>query len=597
MDASLINALVSMAPGLVAQSQGPPQAGADTDFAALLAAGGLAAEPADSGGKASALLKLLIRKNQIVGHPLLVDPQRLDASGQSVVTGLLEEILDKLEQLSPQVADLLGAMVARQVSADPELLAVWDQKAAEAVNALLEDPGAVQNVLAALGELEGLVETLSTLIEPAEQAAAEAVAGQLAPAEALQESASEFLESVAEISEPFRIALEVIQLEAGADSPGEKAGSLLDVFKEVLSRIRRALGQVSGRDRADVVASSVNSRPVEAVTAGEASPAVPAEEVQAALARNGSSGLPQPEPVAPSKPQMLAAGREPAPTGGGLSARAENEAPAGNQPQQSETLAKAKADFAQRRQAVFSVSLDGESAESQGEKIPEGAVAAGRPAAMDAAGAQAADLATASRGQLSAREPLVAEQLQGEGQQLAQGAQTIAETDPPAQSGGAARGVPGAGTFFEEIRARFDSALVAQRVMSAVRAARDGAPMRLSVRLEPPHLGTLRVNIVVRGTQVITHMVTESEGARSLILAHSPQLRADLEQAGYKLEGINVTVAGGFDGSAKQKDPGTGRRNASSSISFAAVLNGEGTRKDVFGLVAPGGGQLLNVVA
>jgi len=574
MDASLINALVSMAPGLVAQSQGPPQAGADTDFAALLAAGGLAAEPADSGGKASALLKLLIRKNQIVGHPLLVDPQRLDASGQSVVTGLLEEILGKLEQLSPQVADLLGAMVARQVSADPELLAVWDQKAAEAVNALLEDPGAVQNVLAALGELEGLVETLSTLIEPAEQAAAEAVAGQLAPAEALQESASEFLESVAEISEPFRIALEVIQLEAGADSPGEKAGSLLDVFKEVLSRIRRALGQVSGRDRADVVASSVNSRPVEAVTAGEASPAVPAEEVQAALARNGSSGLPQPEPLAPSKPQMLAAGREPAPTGGGLSARAENEAPAGNQPQQSETLAKAKADFAQRRQAVFSVSLDGESAESQ-----------------------AADLATASRGQLSAREPLVAEQLQGEGQQLAQGAQTIAETDPPAQSGGAARGVPGAGTFFEEIRARFDSALVAQRVMSAVRAARDGAPMRLSVRLEPPHLGTLRVNIVVRGTQVITHMVTESEGARSLILAHSPQLRADLEQAGYKLEGINVTVAGGFDGSAKQKDPGTGRRNASSSISFAAVLNGEGTRKDVFGLVAPGGGQLLNVVA
>ena len=85
-------------------------------------------------------------------------------------------------------------------------------------------------------------------------------------------------------------------------------------------------------------------------------------------------------------------------------------------------------------------------------------------------------------------------------------------------------------------RARF-----VQRVASAVRAANErGGEIRL--RLSPPELGSLRVEIQLREGTLSARLQTETESARHMLLDNLPQLRERLQEQGIKVEQFNVDV-------------------------------------------------------
>ncbi|REK22084.1 MAG: flagellar hook-length control protein FliK [Planctomycetota bacterium] len=85
-------------------------------------------------------------------------------------------------------------------------------------------------------------------------------------------------------------------------------------------------------------------------------------------------------------------------------------------------------------------------------------------------------------------------------------------------------------------RARF-----VQRVAGAFQAAqqRDGT---VRVRLSPPELGSLRLQMTVRDGALFAQLETETPEARRLILEHLPELRDRLVQQEVKVERFDVNV-------------------------------------------------------
>lgn len=92
------------------------------------------------------------------------------------------------------------------------------------------------------------------------------------------------------------------------------------------------------------------------------------------------------------------------------------------------------------------------------------------------------------------------------------------------------------GNLSETQRARF-----VQRVAGAFRAAeeRDGT---VRVRLSPPELGSLRLQVTVRQGAMVAQLETETPEARRLILEHLPELRDRLAQQDMKVERFDVDL-------------------------------------------------------
>jgi len=99
-----------------------------------------------------------------------------------------------------------------------------------------------------------------------------------------------------------------------------------------------------------------------------------------------------------------------------------------------------------------------------------------------------------------------------------------------------------------------DRARFVQRVARAFQsaAARHG-PVRL--RLHPPELGSIRMELVLRGGQLTARVETESAAARNLLLDHLPALRDRLVEHDIKIQRFDVHLAGrGQDHSTGQPD-------------------------------------------
>ncbi len=112
---------------------------------------------------------------------------------------------------------------------------------------------------------------------------------------------------------------------------------------------------------------------------------------------------------------------------------------------------------------------------------------------------------------------------------------TAAQTKEPANAPSATQ--PAAGSGASEVdRVRF-----LQRVSSAFQTADEqGGQIRL--RLSPPELGSMRLELSVRNGMMTAHVQTETDAARNMLLDHLPQLRDRLAEHNIKIDHFDVEL-------------------------------------------------------
>ena len=86
----------------------------------------------------------------------------------------------------------------------------------------------------------------------------------------------------------------------------------------------------------------------------------------------------------------------------------------------------------------------------------------------------------------------------------------------------------------------------------------NGAKNEIHIRLEPPSLGTVRMNISTTGDVMKTTIITENHAVRQTIENNLSQLKHSLSQQGLVVENLNVLVGGdsGFAGQNQQQPEG-----------------------------------------
>ncbi len=94
-----------------------------------------------------------------------------------------------------------------------------------------------------------------------------------------------------------------------------------------------------------------------------------------------------------------------------------------------------------------------------------------------------------------------------------------------------------------------------QVARASIRALRRGAT-EYRVKLNPEGLGEVEVTVVTKGKAVALSMRTDNVAARSLILNHADELRAELTQQNYQVSGLSVEVGMDTQGGAGFFAPG-----------------------------------------
>jgi flagellar hook-length control protein FliK len=85
-----------------------------------------------------------------------------------------------------------------------------------------------------------------------------------------------------------------------------------------------------------------------------------------------------------------------------------------------------------------------------------------------------------------------------------------------------------------------DSARLLQRVARAFAAAHDGGEVRL--RLSPPELGALRLDVRVQDGALVARMEAETSAARTALIENLPALRERLAEQGVRIERFDVDL-------------------------------------------------------
>ena len=102
----------------------------------------------------------------------------------------------------------------------------------------------------------------------------------------------------------------------------------------------------------------------------------------------------------------------------------------------------------------------------------------------------------------------------------------------------------------------------AEKVRLAQRVARSFSRVgptggNIQLKLHPPELGSLAVNIKIEGKSMSAKLTTESQAAREVIMESLPQLRTRLAEQGYEVVQFTVDVAS--DSATTDNQSGTGQ--------------------------------------
>ncbi len=120
--------------------------------------------------------------------------------------------------------------------------------------------------------------------------------------------------------------------------------------------------------------------------------------------------------------------------------------------------------------------------------------------------------------------------------------------------------------------AHVDQSRVIQRVARAIHAAlQRGGTIRL--RLSPPELGSLRMEVSMHNGTLSARLETETHAARGVLLDNLPQLRDRLEQQGLRVEHFEVNVS--------QRDAGDSQRQGADAREAIEMPQGSRLRPAV----------------
>jgi len=117
-----------------------------------------------------------------------------------------------------------------------------------------------------------------------------------------------------------------------------------------------------------------------------------------------------------------------------------------------------------------------------------------------------------------------------------------------------------------EVVSTVDRARFVQRVSGAIRSANDQDGL-VQLKLSPPELGSLRIEISVKQGILTAKLETETAAARAVLLDNLPALRERLAEQEIRIEKFDVDVR---DESRQQENASTEDRNSNNSSSDKA---------------------------
>ena len=92
---------------------------------------------------------------------------------------------------------------------------------------------------------------------------------------------------------------------------------------------------------------------------------------------------------------------------------------------------------------------------------------------------------------------------------------------------------------------------IINQIVNKLSTRGDGAQNEVQIRLDPPSLGTVRLNITTVGDSVRTMIIAENHAVKQTIENNFNQLRDAMSEQGLKVDSFSVTV-GGESGSSNQ---------------------------------------------
>jgi flagellar hook-length control protein FliK len=123
----------------------------------------------------------------------------------------------------------------------------------------------------------------------------------------------------------------------------------------------------------------------------------------------------------------------------------------------------------------------------------------------------------------------------------------------------------------------------------------NGAQNEVHIKLDPPSLGTVRMNITTSGDTVRTVIVAENHAVKQVIENNFNQLRDAMGEQGLKVDSFTVTV-GGESNPQNQSGESFGKEKDSSSFEQAAGDANENPEADTVSLFF-GDNQSISVIA
>jgi flagellar hook-length control protein FliK len=99
-----------------------------------------------------------------------------------------------------------------------------------------------------------------------------------------------------------------------------------------------------------------------------------------------------------------------------------------------------------------------------------------------------------------------------------------------------------------------------------VERLRDAVPARtVTLRLDPPEMGTIDVTVRARGRSVDTTLVTQHDWVRQVVEMNKPQLESQLNQRGLDLGAFDVSSQ------ARAHDQGANRPQSDSGLAVSSL--------------------------
>ncbi|MFH1022441.1 MAG: flagellar hook-length control protein FliK [Planctomycetota bacterium] len=132
-----------------------------------------------------------------------------------------------------------------------------------------------------------------------------------------------------------------------------------------------------------------------------------------------------------------------------------------------------------------------------------------------------------------------------------------------------------------------------ERVVRTMRMTLEEGAGRVQIRLNPPQLGYLRMELAMRDGVLSANFQTETPAARHILQNHLPELKESLAQSGIQLGGFSVSVDRGTQGSMSEYE-GARRRAGDEEDGGLAEVTAVGAAT---GAATPAGDpRLLDVV-